>query len=185
MSVVLANARPVKWGAWACVTHFKPSTDPNCSLLLENDSPTHPSGRLSARLSRQRQCQSQAVRLDKIRVRHARRTRTPPGNISLSQYTRLISASSISEQSLRLARRAPLRHQGIERASLVTRHGSINRLRQRYGSRRDSPGQTTSSVRGSIRCIWLRSATSRIDSPTRPAAAGLTRPQTSNPSTTK
>jgi hypothetical protein len=185
MSVVLANARPVKWGAWACVTHFKPSTDPNCSLLLENDSPTHPSGRLSARLSRQRQCQSQAVRLDKIRVRHARRTRTPPGNISLRQYTRLISASSISEQSLRLATTsAPAAPR--YRASKSRHPARIHpppptaiRIAPRQ------PGQTTSSVRGSMRCIWLRSATSRIDSPTRPAEAGLTRPQTSKPSTMK
>jgi hypothetical protein len=72
---------------------------------------------------------------------------------------------------------------------LSINRGHTYRFRQqrssRSGSGRDSPSQITSSVRGSIRCIWLRSATSRIDSPTRPAAAGLTRPQTSNPSTTK
>jgi hypothetical protein len=65
--------------------------------------------------------------------------------------------------------------------------GLAARLRpaRRYGLGRDSPVQMTSSVRGSIRCIWLRSATSRIDSPARPAEAGLTRPQTSTPSTMK
>ena len=50
---------------------------------------------------------------------------------------------------------------------------------------RSPPDQTTSSVRGSIRCIWLRSATSGIASPATPAAAGLTRPHTSTPSTVK
>ena len=70
-----------------------------------------------------------------------------------------------------------------------SRSTQTHRFRPRRSSRpesdRDSLSQITSSVCGSIRCIWLRSATSRIASPTRPAAAGLTRPQTSNPSTTK
>ena len=47
------------------------------------------------------------------------------------------------------------------------------------GNYRHPAGQTTWSVRGSIRCIWLRSATSGIVSPALPAAAGSTRPQTS------
>jgi hypothetical protein len=176
-------------GVWACVIHFKPSTDPNRSLLLENDSPTHPSGLLSARLSRQRQCQSQAVRLDKIRIRHARGTRTPPGIISLRQYTRLISVSSISEQSLRLATTsapAAPRYRASKSchpARIDPPPPTVEVESIRIAPRQ--PGQTTSSVRGSMRCIWLRSATSRIDSPTRPAEAGLTRPQTSKPSTMK
>ena len=60
------------------------------------------------------------------------------------------------------------------------------RLNDRHAANDRHPaGQTTWSVRGSIRCIWLRSATSGIVSPALPAAAGLTRPQTSTPSTMK
>ena len=52
---------------------------------------------------------------------------------------------------------------------------------------REEPGwsYSTVSVWGSIRCMWLRSATSGIVSPGLPATAGLTRPHTSVPSTRK